>query len=190
MLSFFLGASLVVSTHPNLVNWQRSLLDLKEYQPEAALTASYVSGNLSFEALSSKILLYSPEELSHLKEVRQIFDRIRHLLAALFLACVVLGFLSVFSLGAESLFVFSRAIRLGLLLTLGLLLAVTSYFPFLFSRLHGLLFPRGGFLFPSDSLIIQMFPESLFFRIAVGSLLLTVLSLFLALGVVKLVEKR
>ncbi len=190
LLLFLLGASLFAAAHPAAVTWQRQFLGLDQQQDEAQLTAAYLSGYLATDAFESRSFLYTQEELSHLKEARGVFDRIRRSLGGWFLFWVMLLGLTFFVLKKGSLRVLANALKLDLLLTLGLLLAVTFSFSSLFAQMHLVLFPQGGFLFPEDSLLIQLFPEA-FFRLAAALvLLLTLALLLLALGVVKLIERR
>jgi len=190
-LTFFvLGTSLIIIAQPKAVAWQREFLSLKGYETETQLTASYLSGGSSFDLLSGEALLYTNAELSHLKDVRQIFDKLRQALGIAFLLVV---FLLIVSLGLSPkrfLVLVGRSVKLGLLLVLGLLLASVTSFTFLFSKLHTILFPQGGFFFPSDVLLLQLFPEPFFRNAAFALLLLAIIILFCALGVVKLIEKR
>lgn len=190
LLPFFIGLSLFMAAHPVAVNWQRDILGLKSQQIEAALTANYLTGFASFEDLGNGSILYTPNELSHLQDVRHVMDRLRKALGGFFLAWVILTIATFIFFKRRALFYLSRSIRLATMLTVAMLLAVSSSFAYFFGQMHSFLFPQGNFIFPPDSLLIQLFPENFFRNIAVGIFVLTILWLFMALGLVKFIEKR
>ena len=107
--------------------------------------------------------LFNQKESSHMQDVKLLVNKGKCLLTFLMLSNIVLFSLLLFysekkSKDLSKLLIFSGA--LGLLLPL-----FFSIFRFgsLFEKFHLIFFPQGNWMFPADSLLIQIFTEQFFF---------------------------
>jgi len=102
---------------------------------------------------------FGPEEVDHLIDVRRVLTGAR---IATIIATVALAVLAAESVAAGRLRDVSRGMRMGgriILVVSGLaLLAGVIDFDALFAALHGVFFAEGTWTFPSDTLMIRLFP--------------------------------
>lgn len=120
------------------------------------------SPDVTMENLAESGLQYalSDEALDHLDDVNGVITSLRMPLlgCALIAAFCLMGLVYLFGAKpAGTALVAGGAITLGLFLGFGLWAAFG--FDSLFAALHSLFFAEGTWTFPSDSLLIQMYPE-------------------------------
>ncbi|MFZ1399744.1 MAG: DUF1461 domain-containing protein [Candidatus Promineifilaceae bacterium] len=117
--------------------------------------------------------LYTPRELSHLRDVKQLTDRIRML--ALATAVPVLGGLFFLLRKPPTRYLAYLAVGQGGVLTVillsGLIGLILFGWSFFFYQFHGLLFSSGSWSFAADDGLMRLYPERFFFD---GGLLLSV----------------
>lgn len=151
----------------------------------ASNVVSFVNGKSS---LSGK---FGYDESSHLEDVKSLLTSVKHLYhaAIVLLAAAVIYLFRTrkFLKLMPKIFVISGAVSLLLLLVLFLL---SLNFSTLFGILHKPFFASGTWLFPADSLLIQLFPEQFFsdFARTFFLLLLVNSSAFLIIGL--FIKKR
>jgi integral membrane protein (TIGR01906 family) len=113
---------------------------------------------------------FTPEEVSHLRDVRQVLSGVRTAAGA---SALVLAVWLGWSLARARRRAVWSAIQAGgwTILVLVGALAVFALIGFdaAFSALHGVFFAPGTWQFPADSLLIQLFPER--FWMAMGTIL-------------------
>ena len=126
---------------------------------------------------------FTPAELSHLDDVKTVMNGA----AGIFFVLTLLTLFILFHVPDKKSFLFA-ALAVFLMDFLLLLLAL-FHFDQLFSSFHSLFFASETWIFPSDSLLIQLFPLSFFIattkRILIGSLF----SALVLLGVYHLYSK-
>jgi integral membrane protein (TIGR01906 family) len=131
------------------------LFDPLTYQqllsPDAVPVTMHLLGYFqSREAVPS---IFTEREQSHLADVKRVVQLLQYLLlllGVLFLALLRFSDVRV---------VFTRGFLLVVLIAL--LLAVLP-FDTLFIRFHELFFPQGNWVFPADSTLIRLYPQSFF----------------------------
>lgn len=128
-----------------------------------------------------EFLGFTEEEKSHLEDVHRIIRtvKIMSIAFAVILAFIMvrLSMLKDFKTSIQRILFFSGISTLALLLIIFLLSLNFSSF---FEAFHNLLFPQGNYSFPSQYLLIKLFPEAffsdfakkMFFHIGVLSILL------------------
>lgn len=126
--------------------------------------------------------LYNERELSHMHDVRQVFQNSRAAMAAMIVFIIVTGWLV--SKKPDSLPGFLRALSYGSLLTLFLLvlifIGITTGFDAFFDGFHHIFFTGDSWLFYADDSLIRLFPEPLWEDgFALAALLTAVLALLL-----------
>ncbi len=138
---------------------------VEEKNTAVALHGQVMKGLLSDPYFASVDYLVSPQfsdrERSHLADVREVFYALR--VASWIVLFSWLGVLA--SLRDKQLI--KKSLRLGALGTLiVLLIAFVTPFSSLFSLAHAPFFSGDSWLFPSDSLLIQLYPQSFFAGLA------------------------
>ena len=123
-------------------------------------------------------LIFNEKEASHLKDVKKLVKKGNILLKLLSLTNIILlSFLLYFKGSLKKLAIYSGI--LSILLPIPFILLNFSN---LFTRFHLLLFPQGNWIFPSTSLMIQLFPYQFFYdafiRIIIYSLILIFIVFF------------
>src|SRR3989338_1213368 len=123
-------------------------------------------GVMSFLLGSSFVLPsgFGSREVSHLGDVRSFFSSIFFFLYVV----LVVWFLVLFSLSDKQLV--KKSLRFGSVVSLGVVflvfLASLVSFSSLWSVLHAPFFSGGSWVFPSDSLLMMLYPESFFSAMA------------------------
>ena len=149
---------------------------------------------------------FTPDETSHMHDVRLLFNLFRFLslLFLLLISVYVFLFFKINKTGKKSVFnnklfvvelrFFLKKIKLSLFLSLGffvlLLFFVFVDFTSSFDVFHRVFFPQGNWIFPFDSLLITLFPLSFFIGISKKIFLFSVLVIVLLLGFVWFFEKK
>lgn len=121
------------------------------------------------QSLNSSLL--ADNEISHLRDVRRLLNGLKITLAV----SVVTLALSVSYLSSRKLV--ARALFYGNLLTYAVtaLLSISLiFFDSTFEAFHRISFPAGSYLFPPDSLLLQLFTVS-FFQKAFAAIVITAL---------------
>lgn len=164
VLSLLMGLALAssapaVSANMSLSQDGSSQYSFDELSSNASRTLLYVRGSASEELLSGTGPRYDENEISHLRDVRQLLaPALLAVFPVLLLALVFFyrGFFGskarVLDAALKGALVLSGAIFGGLGI-IGLL-----SFSLLFEKFHELLFPQGNWTFAADSLLIQTFP--------------------------------
>ncbi len=126
---------------------------------------------------------FNTREQQHMFDVKRIFEVMQRMIVAFPLVFVA----AMIKWGSRKKAMLAEAARIGSLIALVLFLCLTPLmafaFPSLFAAFHGIFFEEGSYLFdPSTELLVQLYPEGLFFalawRIALLAVLLASLSLF------------
>jgi len=126
-------------------------IDAKVYS-EQVLAFLFGKGNLPNQMTNS--------EISHMQDVKNLFVAGEWMLAISVMILVVSYFI------LKNLQIYWRGLRAGsfLAIIIIILLGITMLFNFenIFIHFHQIFFPQGNWTFPADSLMIQIFTESLF----------------------------
>lgn len=106
---------------------------------------------------------FAPEEKNHLTDVRNIIHWVKIIgIASLILligAIIRLSRLKDFRLSLKRIFIYSSISTFSVLV---ILFVISLNFPSFFEGFHKLLFPQGNYTFPSNYLLIKLFPEAFF----------------------------
>ena len=107
--------------------------------------------------------LYNERELSHMKDVKTVFQTARGVMAGMIVFIILTGWLV--SKKPDALPGFLRALSMGSCLTL-ILMAVIGFgivtgFDAFFEQFHHLFFTGDSWLFYADDSLIRLFPEKL-----------------------------
>lgn len=127
--------------------------------------------------------LYTPAEVSHLRDVRWVMGLANGLFALILLGGLgVACFVHHQKLDVQRLWWYAS---LSSLVVLGVVTVFTIFaFNVSFTVFHLLLFPQGNWTFPADSMLISTFPAEFFIalgiRIMGGALLLSLILFFFA----------
>ena len=107
--------------------------------------------------------LYNERELSHMRDVRQVFGNARAVMAAMIVFIILTGWLV--SKKPDSLPGFLRSLAWGSVLTILLIvlvfIGIMTGFDTLFENFHHLFFTGDSWLFYADDSLIRLFPEQL-----------------------------
>jgi hypothetical protein len=172
------GASVIALTLPVYTSLAGQALDVPHTAGLPAADVVRLSGQVralvaddDFEPLPAEwrgAPAFDAAAVSHLMDVRAVIGgaRLATGIAALLLAsyvafCVALARIDVLRVGMRA-----AAALCGVFVVLAAIAAVTD-FSWLFARFHGLFFRGGTWTFPSDSLLIRLFPQR--FWIASGA---------------------
>ncbi len=118
--------------------------------------------------LSSK---FTADETSHMHDVRLLFNFFR-VFSVLFFISLLAYFFYLKKIVSNNVLLtrFFRSLFVGCVISFVLVLFIllVSFFDFVssFDIFHRVFFPQGNWLFPADSLLITLFPQSFFFSIA------------------------
>lgn len=114
----------------------------------------------------SAVAYFTPDEISHLNDVRRLLVRI-FILYLSSIVLVIVGFIllinkniKIFIKDVGKTFIISSA---SILLFIIILYLLGKNFPVLFDNFHLLFFPQGNFTFLESSLIITLFPFGFFY---------------------------
>lgn len=146
----------------------------------ASTNIHYVRAHLPNDELSKQTLqgipVYNPREISHMIDVRAVFQSIFQIWQAAFILALIFGFI-LWQKGERKLL--SSAIQSGGLLTSGFILSVgllaVFAWQFWFNTFHLLFFKPGSWLFSYSDALIRLFPMEFWFD---ATLTISVLSLF------------
>lgn len=132
---------------------------------------------------------FSPDEISHLYDVRKLLVKIFILYCGSIILFVIMTFLLIekniknFIRNLGVIFIISSAF---MLLFIIILYFLGENFPVLFDNFHQKFFPQGNYTFPPGSLIITLFPSGFFndffIRLILSSAIISVV--LLALGII------
>lgn len=130
-------------------------------------------------------------EVSHMKDVKNL---ILYAMIILLFSLIFLIFSYLILKRKNKLKLFYNSLKLSsfyIIILIIFLLLTISNFDFVFIVFHEILFPQGNWLFPASSEMIQAFPESLFKKLFIYSLLMSsFLSTFLYLLILKINRKK
>lgn len=130
-------------------------------------------------------------EVSHMKDVKNL---ILYAMIILLFSLIFLIFSYLILKRKNKLKLFYNSLKLSsfyIIILIIFLLLTISNFDFVFIVFHEILFPQGNWLFPASSEMIQVFPESLFKKLFIYSLLMSsFLSTFLYLLILKINRKK
>jgi integral membrane protein (TIGR01906 family) len=171
-LVFEYGKASFPSDPYGFTNQQRFIL--------ASTNIHYVRAHLPNDELSKQTLqgipVYNPREVSHMIDVRAVFQSIFQVWQAAFILALLFGFI-VWRKGGRKLL--SSAIQSGGLLTSGFILSIgllaVFAWQFWFNTFHLLFFKPGSWLFSYSDALIRLFPMEFWFD---ATLTISVLSLF------------
>jgi len=137
----------------------------------------YQSQTLGFLLNKSQLPAEMTEfEVSHMEDVKNVFVVS---MGVLFFSIFLITFL-VFKIKNKHVWqAFKKSSILAILIIVLLLILSLFNFENLFIYFHEIFFPQGNWMFPFDSLMVQVFPEELFENLAISSL---VISFILALS--------
>ncbi|MBI2665931.1 DUF1461 domain-containing protein [Candidatus Woesearchaeota archaeon] len=127
------------------------------------LTSLNSLNSTSFGNLTSLGFTYL--EISHLQDVKKVM----FLIDKLFLFFLVVSFGMIFYLGKDMDTLKKIFLCSGISTIIGtifLLLSAIFIFPSAFTIFHQVFFPQGNWIFPVDSLLIKIFPETFFKKIS------------------------
>ena len=107
--------------------------------------------------------LYNERELSHMEDVKIVFQRSRAVMAAMVVFVIITAWLV--SKKPDALLGFLRSLEVGSILTLALIVGVgfgiVTGFDAFFDAFHHLFFTGDSWLFYADDSLIRLFPEPL-----------------------------
>lgn len=117
-------------------------------------------------------------EISHMQDVKNLFVTGEWMLAISVMILIAIYFILKSTKNLQN---YWRGLRAGSILAIAMIIllgaAMLLDFENIFIRFHQVFFPQGNWTFPADSLMIQIFPESLFEWLGMMTILA---SLFLA----------
>ena len=130
-------------------------------------TVDYLINYLTSESTEigtvQELNAFAPEEKTHLEDVRQIIHWVKIIgIASLILligAIIRLSRLKDFKLNLKRIFIIGSTSTFAVLV---ILFVISLNFPSFFEGFHKLLFPQGNYTFPSNYLLIKLFPEAFF----------------------------
>jgi integral membrane protein (TIGR01906 family) len=139
----------------------------------------YVRAHLPGNALSEQTLngapVYNPREVSHMSDVRAVFQRIFQVWQVTFILLILMGFILWQKRERQML---GSAIQWGGLLTAGIITSVGLFAVFAwqswFSTFHLFFFESGSWLFSYSDTLIRLFPVEFWFD---ATLTISILSL-------------
>tara|TARA_B100000315_G_C14430851_1_gene520053 strand:- start:159 stop:785 length:627 start_codon:yes stop_codon:yes gene_type:complete len=140
--------------------------DVYSKVPEAELVLDNVFGFFDGEELSSEF--FEEKEISHMKDVRRLINRgsyLLYFLVGLFIVLVIVFIKSV-RRGVAKYLGISLIAGGSIVIVVSLLLWLFD-FSNLFTNFHLMFFPQGNWMFPSDSMLIRLFPKAFFYDISV-----------------------
>ena len=150
----------------------------------------YLAGDTADANKVSGLNPLTSKEKSHMEDVHSIFSKVKYL------SFITLALLGIILLRMRANGTFREDIRKVLkysgiktLIALAAVFFLSINFDWFFTRFHYLFFPQGNWQFPSDSLLIIMFPQQ-FFQDYVSRMFIQILIfgvVFLAAGI--LLEK-
>ena len=121
---------------------------------------------------------FTENETSHMKDVRGIFNAIR-ILAIIFLAILIIQQVKTKKHKKRKYKELTENIKKASLKSTIILLAIIllSFLNFsaAFDAFHIIFFPQGNWVFPMDSLLITLFPETFFMNIAKKIIITTII---------------
>lgn len=134
----------------------------------ASYSIHYVRAHLPNNALSKQTLngapVYNPREVSHMADVRTVFQRIFQVWQVTFIVLLLMGFILWQKRERRIL---GSAIQWGGLLTTGIILFVGLFAIFAwqswFSTFHLFFFEPGSWLFSYPDILIRLFPAEFWF---------------------------
>ena len=109
-------------------------------------------------------ICFNHSEISHLQDVATVINTIRYL--------TLISIILLFLIKAPS--TLHNQVKAILFLYLSLIPIIILFWHSFFTTFHQFLFPGGNWAFPSDSLLIQLYPDSFWFKSAILFLLLLV----------------
>lgn len=146
------------------------------------VVGKYETLNHEIELNGEKRLIYNNREILHMKDVRDIFDKIKIFSSIYFLIIILMSFKYV-KLGKfiEYLYTLSKYSILGSgIVLLSMLTLILTDFSAAFYKFHEIFFTNDLWLLnPETDIMIQMLPESFFMDL---SIIIIVLSTFIQLG--------
>jgi integral membrane protein (TIGR01906 family) len=186
-ITFVVASSVMMLATKSFVSLQYALLPGKPdqkilaYQSLEALTSpntASAAGKL-FASINqaNELPLFTPQEVSHLIDVKIRFDVVRF--AAVITFIVLLAHAYILKSYAFARHMFNASVLAGILViaTGSMLLLAWNW---LFITFHEVLFPAGNWSFSPKSGLIQLFPEIFWFRFGVAwiGLILLMLTIF------------
>ena len=150
---------------------------------------------VTFMGKTEQSAFYDADELSHMRDAKQVFTAVRILtvvllvLGAILIAvnCILLKGIGKLPFGM----IVGAAVFLGLFAVIGLMAAIN--FDGMFTTFHHIFFPQGNWQFSYwDSPMIRILPESLFFEAAIWILGcgLAFAMIILVAGIVLILRKK
>lgn len=143
-----------------------------EYDDVVILTESifnFFRNGSEIEAIELKtknINFFTPDEISHLDDVRILLNKI----FIAYYGSIVLLILLIILLIEKKIFKFFKKIGSTFIISSAMVIFLLSFFYFFgknfvifFERFHLIFFPQGNYIFPADSLIITLFPFGFFY---------------------------
>ncbi len=118
------------------------------------------------EESKSTVASFTPDEVSHLNDVRKLLAKIfilyfsNILLIIIGIILIIDKNIKIFIGDLGKIFIISSV---SILLFIAILYLLGKNFPVLFDNFHLIFFPQGNFTFPESSLIITLFPFGFFY---------------------------
>lgn len=162
--SFFLLSSVQIASLNSVVGFQQKISGVYEKSGlEKEEVISITSQTLDFvKGRSLPSLPYTPREIFHLGEVKNIFAKTRFL----WLISAALSFL-ILLWSNQAVFLwrqrFKKIYKGVTLALLALDLITFFFFPFVFEEFHSLFFKEGSWVFSENDLLIRLFPYRFWF---------------------------
>lgn len=183
LLSFFIIILLPIF----FIVWQYNLFLPKQSQTDIYSLTNYQY--IEYRDSTFDYLFYMSElpeimtenEASHMEDVRNVFTVS---MIILFLSSLLLLTIIIILIKKRKSQLIWQSIKRASFLVLAIIISLTLFsflnFEKLFIYFHEIFFPQGNWMFPPNSIMVQVFSEKLFFNLTVISLVISIiLSIFL-----------
>ena len=114
----------------------------------------------------SAVASFTPDEVSHLNDVRELLAKI----FILYFSSILLIIIGIILMIDKNIKIFIKDLgkifiisSVTIILFIAILYLLGKNFPGLFDNVHLIFFPQGNFTFPENSLIITLFPFGFFY---------------------------
>ena len=140
--------------------------DVYSKVPEAEQVLDNVFAFFDGEELSSEF--FEEKEISHMKDVKRLIDTgsyLLYFLVGLFIVLMIVLIKIVKRRKVAKYLGFSLAADGSIVIVVSLILFLLN-FSNLFTNFHMVFFPQGNWMFPSESMLIRLFPKAFFYDIS------------------------
>jgi integral membrane protein (TIGR01906 family) len=147
--------------------------------------------------LKNNLEYFNNDEISHLKDVKILLDKIFILFYSSILLIVILTLflfekqIWAFLKNISSIFIIASLV---LIILLAILYILANNFSSLFEKFHFIFFPQGNWAFPEGALIITIFPFGFFYdffaKLITTSLIIAIMILIIGIIVMVLSKRK